>query len=241
MFRNGGGRKSLVITILTSNIRIESIYPFCPENGQDIIYDVVTRWKHFPRYRPFMPGIHQSPVNSPHIGQWLGSLMFSLTHAWTYGWVNNGDGGGLRRYCTHYDVNVMWKMRYAAIITQCKFCGLSKASNAQAPILLQKIAVCHHLNPLQNIRMFSNFGRSIFTQRVIFTIIMQCQVDLRLFKVYSIRYGQLTRLEVITLNLHIRQTMWSAFQAFLKRKVCTNAPLSIGIIWAAFTRAKNHT
>ena len=35
-------------------------------------------WKHFQRYWPFVRGIHRSPVNSPHKGQWRGALMFSL-------------------------------------------------------------------------------------------------------------------------------------------------------------------
>ena len=35
----------------------------------------VMKWKHFPRYRPFMGG---SPVNSPHKSQWGGTLLFSL-------------------------------------------------------------------------------------------------------------------------------------------------------------------
>ena len=39
-------------------------------------YDVI-KWKHFPRYWPFVRGIHWSPVNSPHKGQWRGALMFS--------------------------------------------------------------------------------------------------------------------------------------------------------------------
>ena len=40
-------------------------------------HDDVTKWKHFPRYWPFVRGIHQSPVNSPHKGQLHGALMFS--------------------------------------------------------------------------------------------------------------------------------------------------------------------
>ena len=32
-------------------------------------HDDVTKWKHFPRYWPFVRGIHQSPVKSPHKGQ----------------------------------------------------------------------------------------------------------------------------------------------------------------------------
>ena len=43
-------------------------------------------WRHqmekFPRYWPFMRGIHRSPVNSPHKGQWRGALMFSLICVW---------------------------------------------------------------------------------------------------------------------------------------------------------------
>ena len=47
------------------------------------------QWKYFPRYWPFVRGIHRSPVNSPHKGQWRGALIFSLICAWTKGWVNN--------------------------------------------------------------------------------------------------------------------------------------------------------
>ena len=32
-------------------------------------HDDVMKWKHFPRYWPFVRGIHRSPVNSPHKGQ----------------------------------------------------------------------------------------------------------------------------------------------------------------------------
>ena len=31
-------------------------------------HDDVIKWKHFPRYWPFVGGIHRSPVNSPHKG-----------------------------------------------------------------------------------------------------------------------------------------------------------------------------
>ena len=41
-------------------------------------HDDVIKWKHFPRYWPFVRGIHRSPVNSPHRGQWRGALVFSL-------------------------------------------------------------------------------------------------------------------------------------------------------------------
>ena len=36
------------------------------------------QWKHFPRYWPFVRGIHRSLVNSLHKGQWRRALIFSL-------------------------------------------------------------------------------------------------------------------------------------------------------------------
>ena len=71
-------------------------------------HDDVIKWKHFPRYWPFVRGIHRSPVNSPHKGQWHGALMFSLIWARTNTWVNNCEAGDLRRHRVHYDVIVMW-------------------------------------------------------------------------------------------------------------------------------------
>ena len=78
-------------------------------------HDDVIKWKHFPRYRPFVRGIHRSPVNSPHKGQWRGALMFSLICARTNGWVNNGEAGDLRRHRAHCDVIAMsWGHHFAA-------------------------------------------------------------------------------------------------------------------------------
>ena len=70
-------------------------------------HDDVIKWKHFPRYWPFVRGIHRSPVNSPHKGQWRGVLMFSLICTRINGWVNNSEAGDLRRHRAHYDVTVM--------------------------------------------------------------------------------------------------------------------------------------
>ena len=68
------------------------------------IHDDVIKWKHFPRYWPFVRGIHRSPVNSPHKGQWRGALMFTLICAGIIAWVNNREAGDLRRNRAHYDV-----------------------------------------------------------------------------------------------------------------------------------------
>ena len=67
----------------------------------------VIKWKHFPRYWSFVQGIHRSPVNSPHKGQWRGALMFSLICVWINGWVSNREAGDLRRNSAYYDVTVM--------------------------------------------------------------------------------------------------------------------------------------
>ena len=70
-------------------------------------HDDVIKWKHFPRYWPFVRGIHRSPVNSPHKGQWRGALMFSFISTGTNSWANNRDAGDLRRHRAHYGVIVM--------------------------------------------------------------------------------------------------------------------------------------
>ena len=85
------------------------------------VHDDVIKWKHFPRYWPFMWGIHWSPVNSPHKGQWRGALMFSLICAWINGWVSNIEASDLRCHHAHYDVTVMdgiWYHRTAPSLVQ---------------------------------------------------------------------------------------------------------------------------
>ena len=62
---------------------------------------------YFPRYWPFVWGIHRSPMNSPHRVQWRGALIFSLVCARINGWVNNREACDLGRHCAHYDVIVM--------------------------------------------------------------------------------------------------------------------------------------
>ena len=71
-------------------------------------HDDIMKWKYVPRYWPFVWGIHRSPVNSPHKGQWRGALMFFFICAWPNGWINNQDTDDFRRHRAHYDVTVMW-------------------------------------------------------------------------------------------------------------------------------------
>ena len=68
-------------------------------------------WRHqmdtFSALLAFCAGIHRSPVNSPHKGQWRGALMFSLICAWTNSWENNGNASDFRCHRSHDHVIVM--------------------------------------------------------------------------------------------------------------------------------------
>ena len=94
---------------------IMQVYSTCI--GTNLNHDDVIKWKHFPRYWPFVRGIHRPPVNSPHKGQWRGALMFSLICARINGWVNNREARDLRRHTVHCDVIVMASSFFSSIIS----------------------------------------------------------------------------------------------------------------------------
>ena len=100
----------------------------------DDIHDDVIKWKHFPRYWPFVREIHRSPVNFPHKGQWRRALMFTLICARINGWVNNREVGDLRRYRAHYDVIVMYCNGYISNKVSMSFmipCGVLNMVHAR--------------------------------------------------------------------------------------------------------------
>ena len=110
--------------------------------GRSVHYDVI-KWKHFPRYWPFVRGIHRSPVNSSNKGQWRRALMFSLIFTWINGWVNNLEVVNLRRHRAHYDVTVM--DHGSAYLTCLDLYGMEvwKFSGAICAMMLNKISRCH--------------------------------------------------------------------------------------------------
>ena len=61
--------------VYTGEISWTAYYP-PPLVQKQIFHDDVIKWQHFPRYWPFVRGIHRWPVNSPHKGQWRRALMF---------------------------------------------------------------------------------------------------------------------------------------------------------------------
>ena len=108
-------------------------------------HDDVIKWKHLSRYWPFVRGIHRSPVNSPHKGQWRGALMFSLICVWINGWVNNGEAGDLRRYRAHYYVTVMFG--HCSEFHQCCACNHNSWKYVETiygsmPAILRLFLVC---------------------------------------------------------------------------------------------------
>ena len=95
-----------------------------------LTHDDVINWKHFPRFWPFVRGIHRSPVNSPHKGQWRRAFVWSLISPWINGLVNNGEAGDLRRHCVHYDVTVMGVMYH--------FSSTRDKSGSQSVVTIQR-------------------------------------------------------------------------------------------------------
>ena len=85
-------------------------------------HDDVIKWKYFPRYWPFVRGIHRSPVNSPHEGQWRGALFVffdlrpkkRLSKQW-WGWWFETPSRTLWRHCNgcswnwNHSVNCIWE------------------------------------------------------------------------------------------------------------------------------------
>ena len=91
-------------------------------------------WRHqmepFSALLALYAGIHRSPVNSPHKGQWRGALMFSLICAWINGWVNNREAGDLRRHRAYYDVAVMGSKKACISIDYLRKCFKNEISNS---------------------------------------------------------------------------------------------------------------
>ena len=125
---NGYGHWNLTVTLMPTLLSLVAppvAKTMCSATSNDKVYIMATprvRWciprnvhthddvikcKHFLRYWPFVWGVHRSPVNSFHKGQWRRALMLSLICAWINGCVNNRLAGDLRRHRAHYIVIVM--------------------------------------------------------------------------------------------------------------------------------------
>ena len=136
-------------SLIWVNIDKKCLFPHFGRHGRwaTAWHDDVMKWKHFPSYWPFVWGIHRSPVNSPHKGQWRGALMFSFIYTWINDWVNNREAGDLRRHRDYYDVVVM-----GAVLTA----DMWKKSCAQV--------TSHYLNQCWHIasKLWRNTSKRIF-------------------------------------------------------------------------------
>ena len=72
-------------------------------NEPDLLHDDVIKWKHFSRYWPFVRGVHRSPVNSPHKGQWRGAFFYLRLNKrlskQSWGWWFETPWRSLWRHC----------------------------------------------------------------------------------------------------------------------------------------------
>ena len=94
------------------------------------VHDDVIKWKHFPRYWPFVRGIHRSTVNPPQKGQWCRALMFYLICAWRNVWVNNRGAGDLRCHHARCDVTTVMLFEVSVTILISKYIFVSKWHNS---------------------------------------------------------------------------------------------------------------
>ena len=112
-------------------------------NASTCWHDDVIKWKHFPRYWPFVWGIHRSQVNSPHKGQLRGALMFSLIFDVFFDLLLIFD-----LWSAHYDVTVMCSLSYlfhekACIVITMVSCNMP--TNKWHPVVMLYYEVGTHL------------------------------------------------------------------------------------------------
>ena len=80
-------------------------------------HDDVIKWKHFRRYWPFLRGIHRSPVNSPHKGQWRGVCCFFDLCLEKNGWWCTDLANTNRSHLGHYRwrEDVVFLMKFSSL------------------------------------------------------------------------------------------------------------------------------
>ena len=129
-------------------------------------HDNVIKWKHFPRYWPFVWGFHRSTVNSPHKGQWRRALMFSLICVWINGWVNNGEARDLRRLCDHYDVIVMDyahdSHRFISFRSCLQLCSITNQNSLKATRFWVKFSIAANLSTSRSALRFRTALRNAY-------------------------------------------------------------------------------
>ena len=101
------GQSRSVPSLLISWRHNHGILTDCAGGTEACHHDDVMEWKHFPRYWPFVQGIHRPPVNSPHKGQWRGTLMFSLICVSWCWWFETQSRSSWRHCNARMDFNYL--------------------------------------------------------------------------------------------------------------------------------------
>ena len=82
--------------------------PIHSTRNELVLHDDVNKCQHFPRYWPFVRGIHPSPVVPLTKASYAQLLCVFFICAWTNIWANKRDAADLGRHCAHYDATVMF-------------------------------------------------------------------------------------------------------------------------------------
>ena len=126
----------MILNITLSISIIRSVLPACPYH--DYIISLLRcnapgnghvdaiKWKHFPRYWPFVWGIDRSPVNSPHRGQWRFDVFFDLRpnkrlSKQSWGWGFEIPSRSLWRHYNEYWITVISVVVCSCMLFLC--CG----------------------------------------------------------------------------------------------------------------------
>ena len=108
------------------------------------LHDNFMRWRWFPRYWPFVRGIHQCLVDIPPKTSVTWALMFPLVLSLTDGWKNSQVVGDLIRHESHCDGILMdsWNTVY---VLEAMAIGTYNEVSKRTPLLcIQATNTMHH-------------------------------------------------------------------------------------------------
>ena len=93
--------------------------------GPPPLQPIVSWWRH--QMETFSALLAPCVSEFPPKGQWRRGLMYSLICDWINSWVNNHEGGDLRRHRVHYDVILMCSLcqfYWQTVIVRCQEIGV---------------------------------------------------------------------------------------------------------------------
>ena len=147
-------------------------------------HDDVIKWKHFPRYWPFVRAIHRSPVTGEFPSQMPKTRSFNfffLICDRINDRVNNREVGDLRRHRAHYDVTVMSSLS----ATQTSHLGAT---------CIQSLLWSHYLNALGHTTGYRTWVDS-------------CEFILNMYFIYSRMHAAFSIMQSVT-QLHVTPMIW---------------------------------